>query len=533
MSGTEELIAANRAIRDLLESGVEEQLRALPGVFHVSVGLKERAGEVTDRLCIRVYVREKKEPGTLPASQLVPREIAGVPTDVNVVPRIGFTADNSRYRPIKGAIQISNRIVDVNDAGTRTQISRGTLGCIAIDLTDRSIVLLSNWHVLMANRARVGDRVYQPAPTSIPPVSLLELPKRPEDDTDAIAKIVRSVISDKVDGAIARVDVSSWCRCCGIDYREEIVGLSVGGRPGSNFIVGRRAATGGMTVFKVGQSTGRTEGRVVDPSYPTFCIARGSTAHLFTGQIEIAPADPARPFSVGGDSGAAVVDIDNHIVGLLFASSRVIEVPETPEGEEPPPDPCAPHRPAPSGEEPPPRSFANHIADVCTALNIEIKFRIGSGTTAGERLERRVAVAAPTESEPVPAAYLRLRARLLRHAAGARVLAAAEAHREEIVNLVLHHRPVTRAWHHGRGPAFLATLLNTLRAGGEELPPPIGGVPGDMLLERMMGALKVHGSPELCEAVEEFGPALLEAVRGSAVLDDVLDKLEASAPTTA
>jgi len=85
MAELDELIAANEAIRALLASGAEEQLRALPGVTHVSVGLKETGGRVTDQLAIRVYVDEKKPPGDLAPAERIPPEVDGVPTDVNLV----------------------------------------------------------------------------------------------------------------------------------------------------------------------------------------------------------------------------------------------------------------------------------------------------------------------------------------------------------------------------------------------------------------------------------------------------------------
>src|SRR5690349_20513296 len=135
MKTDEQLKAENQAIRDLLAAGAEEQLRAIPGVVHVSVGIKERAGGITDELCIRVYVKEKKDEKALSSDELIPAEINGVQTDVNVVGEFEFSEDNTRYRPIKGGIQISNRIIVLNDAGTGTQMSRGTLGCIAIYTT--------------------------------------------------------------------------------------------------------------------------------------------------------------------------------------------------------------------------------------------------------------------------------------------------------------------------------------------------------------------------------------------------------------
>src|SRR5262245_13764513 len=140
MKTTDELRAENQAVRDFLASGAEERLRAIPGVTHVSVGLKQTENRATPQLCIRVYVREKVARGRLSPDQLIPPTINGIPTDVNVIGDFEFQADTSRQRPIIGGIQITNRIVDLGDSG-RPELSRGTLGCMAIDNTDHAPVL--------------------------------------------------------------------------------------------------------------------------------------------------------------------------------------------------------------------------------------------------------------------------------------------------------------------------------------------------------------------------------------------------------
>lgn len=528
MPSYDELLGIEQSIRDVLAGGAEAELRALPGVVHVSVGLKERAGRVTREHAIRVYVTEKRPADDIAPADRIPAEVAGIPTDVNVVGGYGFTVDSTRYRPILGGIQISNRIIDVKDDMSGTQMSRGTLGCVATLDSDRSPVLLSNWHVLLANSARTGDRVYQPAPSSIPPVDLADLPLRPTDDADAVGKIAKYAISAKVDGAVARIDVSSCCRCCGIDFRREINGLSVGGRPPSNGVAGQRPAVSGMTVYKVGMQTGRTAGRVVDPSFPTFDITSRGTTYTFTGQIQIASDDPAARFSRKGDSGSVVVDGDGFVVGLLFGANDA----------DPPDD----------------RSMANHISDVCTELGITIE-AAPSSPTAGARIAvpgaamrtaTELATAVPTTAVPdaVPGAteltaaapapamsagaaetYQRLR----RHPAGAWLLDLAKAHRAEVVHLVNHDRRVMVAWHRAHGPAFLATVANTLRDGGDELPTTVQGVSLDAALERMGSVLTAHGSAALREAVEEHGPALREAVRGSGTLGELLAALNTAA----
>lgn len=488
MSTYAELVAKDQAIRDVLTDGAEARLRAFPGVLHVSVGLKVAGGRVTDRHSVRVYVQEKRPAGLVPPAERIPAEIGGALVDVNVVGRLDFTNDYTRYRPLVGGIQISNRIIDVNDAGTKTGIPAGTMGCIATLTADRSPVVLTNWHIMMGNGASIGDRVYQPPPSTLPPAELSELPIFPTDTTDAIGRIAKFAITGKVDAAVARIDVSSCCHCCGIDFRNEINGLSVDGHPPTNAVVGQRAAVSGMKVYKVGMQTLRTVGNVVDTDYPPFDITRNGETHTFTGQIEVACDDPTTRFTRSGDSGAVLVDDEGFVVGLHFASS--------------------------SDDPPDHRSFANHIADVCSALGITIN-TTPPANTAGARI-----------AVPAAETYRAVSARLRAAPGGARLLELAERHRPEIVALVNHERHVTVAWHRVHGPALLAAVANTLRAGGDELPttPPDRSL--DTALERMGAVLAEHGSAALRAALDADGPALLAAVRGSGTLTEVLAKLE-------
>lgn len=59
-----------------------DQLMAYPGVVSVGVGLRQRDGALTDEVCIVVMVRHKRDPASLPPSEVLPREIEGVPVDV-------------------------------------------------------------------------------------------------------------------------------------------------------------------------------------------------------------------------------------------------------------------------------------------------------------------------------------------------------------------------------------------------------------------------------------------------------------------
>jgi hypothetical protein len=500
MKTNEELRAENEAIRAMLATGPADQLLAIPGVVHVSVGLKETDGKITDQLCIRVYVREKKDQDELNPAERIPSDIKGVPTDVNVVPQIEFQDDNQKYRPIRAGSQVSNRIIELNDDATGTRIHRGTLGCMAIDTTDNAEVILSNWHVLYGNTGRTGDKVYQPAPTSLPLVQLGDLPVRPPDEVDKIGVLRRKEISSTCDGAIATIDVSSCCHCCGIHYTNEIPGLSKDNRPPRNTIVGDERATGGMVVFKVGQSSGRTEGRVVDDNYPSFDIKKDGTTYTFTGQIAIQHVDPTKAFSVSGDSGSVIINLQNKIVGLLFASGQKVKV---------------------KNVEQPFVTLANHISDVFTELKVRIPYSQDVKVIAGEALAD-----VPTTFEAqIPEPYRVLRERLERDEVTAKLFAIGQRHSEEVAYLVNHCRPVTVAWRRAEGPALLATIMGAVRDGHYRLPPEIKGVTPLELLERMRAALGQHGSAELKQTMRAAEVDLKEYFANCDNLHDLIERI--------
>ena len=506
MKTNEQLKAENEAIRAMLADGPKERLLTIPGVFHVSVGLKETNAKLTDQLCIRVYVKEKKDKAVLPVVELIPKHINGIPTDVNVVGRFEFSEDNTRYRPIKGGILITNRIIAADTAAqSGTQMERGTLGCIAIDNTDNSPVLLTNWHVLYANTAHSGDKVYQPFPFPVPRPDPLQLPLRPNDDAEKIGVIRQGVVNNRVDAAIAAIDVSSCCHCCGIHYSNEINGLSiqVNGqpRPPRNTIIGDERAVSGMKVFKVGQATGRTEGVVLDDDYPTPDITQNQVTYSFTGQIAIQNVDPALPFSDKGDSGSVIINLENKIVGLLFASGKKVKVKDI---------------------ERPFVTIANHISDVLSALNIRIPYSEDVKVIAGETL---IDVPASALEAPIPEPYRALRERLQSHEVTAKLFAIGQRHSEEITYLVNHCRPVTIAWRRSEGPAFLATVMGAVRDGHYQLPQMIKGVTPYELLERMRLVLSQHGSAELRETMISSAIDLREIFRDCDNLNDLIDQI--------
>lgn len=78
----------------------------------------------------------------------------------------------------------------------------------------------------------------------------------------------------------------------------------------------------GEIVFKVGRTTGLTQGRVSAFEVDDVWVGYDMGEIGFDQQIEIEPLEDA-PFSLGGDSGSLIVDDDLRAVGLLFAGNDV------------------------------------------------------------------------------------------------------------------------------------------------------------------------------------------------------------------
>jgi len=504
----DELVAANDAIRRVLDNGAKATLLAIPGVRHVSVGLRALMNTVTDELCIRVYVMTKTPAEELSAEELIPAEIEGIRTDVSaMVGELELMVNSKRVRPLKGGTEISNLIIN-GTAVEKQGLDDGTLGFFATQNSTGDPVLVTNRHVLLAGEAEKGEPIFQPSlPNSeIPAFPLSELPKRYTKTDDVIAHIIDGWMTEKVDVGIAKLDVSSCCRwcCCCLDFDNEILGLSVAGAPPDNAIHGRRPAVAGLTVYKVGIN-GRTVGKVLDADMNTrFTVHYDGADHHFLGQIGIVDLEDDERFSRHGDSGSAIIDQDGYIVGLLFAGETLD-----------------------SGDifHPIFVTYANQIADVLEAADITPNYK-GGGTTAGAQVALQPALFPMPLSPRAAELYATTRSRVESDPAGRWLWALVETHRMEIVRLVNTNRRVSVVWHRAGGPAMVAAVLNNLRDGDPDtLPVPPGGGTLEEAMARVGKALATHGSPALRAALARHSDTLLGAARGAATLTELLDRL--------
>ena len=127
-----------------------------PNIVGMAFGRKIIHNQITDEPSVVVYVMKKVSKAFLPISLLLPRKIfiGGDCINVDVIETgpiypLAFTA---KERPAPSGISIGHPL-----------ITAGTLGCLVTDLTDGSLCILSNNHVLAnQNAAALGDDIIQP-----------------------------------------------------------------------------------------------------------------------------------------------------------------------------------------------------------------------------------------------------------------------------------------------------------------------------------------------------------------------------------
>jgi hypothetical protein len=291
----------------------------LPNVIACGVGYKVMDNGTTDELAVVVSVTRKLPAAVLSAAELIPRLLDGIRTDVVETGSLrAFQGARDRWRPV---IPPGVSLGHIN-------ATAGTFGCLVHRAGE--VFMLSNNHVLAnANRCHMGDPIIQPGRLDggVPPdrVATLadyvpldfggdaptcSLATAVEQGLNALSGLFgsqhrvmayqRTPGNNRVDAALARPDDP-------VAVTPEIVGI---GRPR-----GVRRATLGTPVKKSGRTTGYTEGRIIQIDV-TSEVSYGLARARFFGQLM------ANGMSQPGDSGSAVLDPDNYVVGLLFAGSE-------------------------------------------------------------------------------------------------------------------------------------------------------------------------------------------------------------------
>jgi hypothetical protein len=295
-----------------------QRLLSRPNVVACGIGYKVTADGPTDELSVVVSVAHKLPTAQLAESDMVPRIVDGVKTDV---------IETGVFRALQGYRDRWRPVIPPGVSLGHINVTAGTFGCLV--RRGNELFILSNNHVLAnVNQGQVGDPILQPGRydggSSQDQIATLSdyvpldfggdaatcnLAGAVEKMLNALASVTGSshrvmtyrqtAGSNRVDAALARPNDPA-------SVRPEIFGI---GRPR-----GARQATLGTPVKKSGRTTGYTEGRIVQIDV-TSQVAYGPGQATFHGQFM------ASGMSAPGDSGSAILDMEDYVVGLLFAGS--------------------------------------------------------------------------------------------------------------------------------------------------------------------------------------------------------------------
>lgn len=325
------------------QAAVQEELMSKSNVVGVALGYKGDKTSDSGELAVVVLVQQKLPLAALSASDIVPKTVDGVRTDVYEVGYLrAFDTPRDRFRPlIPSGVSIGHY-----------KITAGTLGTIVTDRKTGEKLILSNNHVLAnSNDAQVGDPILQPGPTDGGQnpgdmVARLERfvrlyyegdqvgPLPPTEPGEGgclliLVNIINAIVAAL--GSNAKVSTTAPQSTATPQAVDNLVDAAVakpidpnmftGQIRGIGSVSGTKPAALGMRVRKSGRTTDYTEG-VVTLLNATVSVAYGANKTArFTGQVI------TEAMSQGGDSGSLIVDTaENKAVGLLYAGSSLATI---------------------------------------------------------------------------------------------------------------------------------------------------------------------------------------------------------------
>jgi endonuclease G len=192
----------------------------------------------------------------------------------------------SRQETLRGGISISDEF----------HHTYGTLGALVVDRASGDRMILSNWHVLVADwRARAGQGIFQPGTLD------------GGGGADVVARLTRDAMSANLDAAVATLTGD-----------RQLINDQLDLGP----VAGLAEARPGMEVVKSGRRTGVTYGRVTGVEG----IARinyGPLDRIIRHVVTIDPRVGDEEVSGPGDSGSLWLEASTmQAVGLHFAGSN-------------------------------------------------------------------------------------------------------------------------------------------------------------------------------------------------------------------
>lgn len=265
-----------------------------------ALGVARRGGEF--KLAIRVQRQG------LMHGKVIERLIAKAKgeVDLRLVGRVDKRPAKLRAKPL--AVQPWNRgdmrPMIIGSSIGHHAVTAGSLGAFVREADEPHVYVLSNNHVLAnENAAKKGDVVLQRARADGGRVGKQDMALL--ERFQAIDFTGRNTI----DAALAKPDKD------GIDSsRLRVIDK------GADRVLRGVAAVDLEEVFKVGRTTGPTEGRVTAIEVDNVVVGYEAGDATFDDCLEIESITD-EPFSDGGDSGSLIVNREMNGIGLLFAGS--------------------------------------------------------------------------------------------------------------------------------------------------------------------------------------------------------------------
>jgi hypothetical protein len=379
---------------------------------------------------------------------------------------IRILEDRRRYSRVRGGIRIAMSSDEVShgrplismattqqggtvdQSGTiETHITYGTLGCVAVENETNTKLLLSNYHVLWSAE---DVNVHHPEYSSCKSRKIAERMRRADAGTPEAP--------GAVDAGIARLTKPSDPMIVDIGEVKGVWNIRL------EEILDARRYPLGYRVRKRGCTTLLTEGVVVSLDH-VYNTPRDSPPVHLTNQIFVdpLPGEGLGAFCLKGDSGAALVNDDNQVVGLVCGGDALGH------------------------------GIASPIRAIREQLGIEI-LEAPSATPGGG--------GPPPDAEllimpPIPELLSAVITEVSATPDGAHLVSLALEHHREVAHLVHHNRRVMVAWHRNGGPAFLSELLQFVVRRNAPLPELVEGSSVQGCMDRFCDALHTCASAKL------------------------------------
>ena len=337
--------AYNNAVK--IKNAIRENLFEVVGVHAIHVGLRPDAVEGDNEIHIIVSVDVGLAQSFSGSDSAIPQQVAGVPILVIESGRASFDmatiecsgAADIKHRPLVGGCQIVAR----DSSASQAIGAKGTLGGMSTNQVPPNMfpfeMAVSCSHVLYGPNTDPNENpqtninvgwVCQPTWSN----GIL-----PSKDPMRVGRRARHVFNSSVDAAIFVTNEATnpvGQQNCIL----EIGAVNSVATVPPNLVPG-------YPVLKFGATSGLTSGVVISLNSDVTVTGPDGVKNRFLDQIAIQQTNTSNCFAKPGDSGSFVMNTENQVIGLLFASN------------------CT--SPAPVKT-----AFANHITAVMDQLNINI-----------------------------------------------------------------------------------------------------------------------------------------------------------------